>query len=175
MQMRTFRLYPKEQRWWSFNDYDAVLTVMERLHPESVLEFGPGSSTLALIEGGAEKIDTCEDDPKWFSVYHQRLELKFPQVHLVAYSWAEPLRIAEIDDRRYDMALIDGPLGTERRPHVLDYCLARCTAVLMATETWKTKGLRTAIAERVDIWHRYVEWMDTGPLSGGFALVTRPC
>ena len=171
-----FRLYPVEQRWWSMNDYGAVLDVMTRLQPSTVLEFGPGSSTLALIEGGAARIDCCEDSPVWAATYRDRLVRRFPSiVRLVEYVWAEPLVIPAVNGCQYDLALIDGPYGTERRPTVLEYCLARCQAVLMPTEDYKARGLRPAIAAIVARLGLIVEWMETGPLSGGFALVTRPC
>lgn len=174
--MSPFRLYPDEQSWWSFADYQAVLDVMARLRPDTVLEFGPGSSTLALIEGGATRIDTCEDDRIWYDVYEPRLARRFPAiVRLHRYVWSDPLRIPALDDQRYDLALIDGPFNTPRRPAVLEYALARCAAVLMPTEEYKTapmlRPLITAIAANTG---RSLEIVETGPLSGAFALIGGP-
>lgn len=169
---RTFQLYPEEQHWWSFNDYGAVLDVMERLRPKKMLEFGPGSSTLALIEGGAEHIDTCEDDPHWAQVYEERLVPRFPGiVSLHRYTWSDPLKIAAIARRRYDLALIDGPRDTTKRMPVIGYALMRCARVLVPTES--ATGGGNVLVPLTGFEDEYqVEWMETGPLAGGFALVT---
>lgn len=172
-----FVLYPEEQRWWSFQDYAAVLGIMERLRPRRVLEFGPGSSTLALIEGGAAHIDTCEDRQEWADVWQERLVRRFREVvHLRRYHWTDPVSITAIDGERYDLALIDGPFGTPQRPAAIAYALARCTYVLAPTEDYQTEnaGLRASIHRMALDAGRPVEFYETGPLSGGFALVG-PC
>lgn len=165
-----FRLYPEERHWWSFSDYRAVLETMRALQPKRVLEFGPGSSTLALIEGGAERVDTCEDDPEWAEVYEDRLQRKFPDVvRLYRYVWADPLAIPAIDGDRYDLALIDGPRDTMSRLAVVRYALERCAAVLVPAELESEDflpALRAIAAERG--WDLSVR--ETGPLAGGFAL-----
>ena len=51
--IREFRLYPREEHFCSFADYGAILDTVRRLDAKRVLEFGPGHSTLALVEGGA--------------------------------------------------------------------------------------------------------------------------
>lgn len=175
--MSEFRLYPEEARWWSFNDYRAVLDVMRRLQPARVLEFGPGSSTLALIEGGAAHIDTCEDDPAWERVYRARLEGKYPDlVALRAYVWSDPITIPAIDGERWDLGLIDGPLATPRRHAAIDYCCERCASVLIPTEDDGRKHasfLRPIIEAAASRYALELEYMETGPLSGGFALLSR--
>lgn len=179
MRAPRFKLYPEEASWWSFEDYQAVLDAMLKLGARRVLEFGPGSSTLALIEGGAETIVTCEDSPEWAEVYEERLARRFPEiVRLHRYNWPEGKRLSipAISRLRFDLALIDGPLGTERRPEVLRYALARCTRVLMPTEEFKTRAfLRPIIAEIAGQAGRQVEFTETGPFSGAFALVGPPC
>lgn len=169
-----FKLYPEERHWWSFEDYGAVLDVMQRLTPARVLEFGPGSSTLALIEGGATHIDTCEDAPDWADVYAERLERKYPDiVHLHRYDWVDPLTIPSIDDERYDLALIDGPRGTDQRAVVVRYALERCRAVLVPTEDGNPRVRQALHAIAFEKgWHLVIAEM--GPPTGGFALLTRP-
>lgn len=172
-----FRLYPAEQRWWSFNDYAAVLDVVRRLRPSTVLEFGPGSSTLALIEGGAGTVDCCEDDERWYRVYHERLELRYPKiVRMVRYLWSDPVWIPGLEENRYDLALIDGPRGTPNRPAVIEYCLARCAWVLACCESNEGSHL---IRDACDVFaaktFRRVTYTQTGPLSGSFALFDPPC
>lgn len=170
--MQTFRLYPEERHWWSFNDYGAVLGVVRRIQAARVLEFGPGSSTLALIEGGVAHVDACEDNPDWSGVYRERLERRFPKVvTLHDYVWSDPVSVPAVDGQRYDLALIDGP-NIDQRPAVIDYALARCDYVLFPTEDhWTAPSLR-ALAPEIAARHgRKLEIMDTGPLSGGFALI----
>lgn len=180
--MRTFKLYPEERHWWSMNDYGAVVDAMAELRAHDfatarVLEFGPGSSTLALVEGGAETIDTCEDNPDWAQVYEARLVPRFPtpefaaRIALHRYVYGDPLRIPAIDDRRYDLALIDGPLGTDHRPAVVRYALARCRAVLVPTED-KNPAFRRMLHAIADELGWRISVAETGPLSGGFALFT---
>lgn len=177
--MSGFRLYPEEARWWSFQDYQAVFDVVRRLRPGRVLEFGPGSSTLALIEGGSGVIDTCEDNPDWAQVYEERLVDRFPgAVRLHRYQFADPLVTVnpEVDAAIFDLALIDGPRGTENRPAVLRYCLKRCLHVLMPCEEWQTRAwLRPIISAQAAEVGAPVEFFETGPLSGAFALVGPTC
>lgn len=172
--MTGFKLYPEERPWWSFQDYQAVLDAMSRIGitAPSVLEFGPGSSTLALIEGGAGRIDACEDDPDWAEVYQRRIVERFPQiVRILPYVWGEEFEVSGVADS-YDLALIDGPRGTERRPAVLRYAIRRCRWVLMCCEEHNTRPwLRDDIRSIADDAGRSVEFTVTGPLSGAFALV----
>ena len=160
----SFRLYPVAQHWWSLADYGAVLEVVRRLQPKTVLEFGPGSSTLALIEGGAGHIDCCEDDP-------------YPgAVEMIAYGWTDPVAIPAVDGKLYDMALIDGPRTTENRVAVLDYCLQRCAAVMIPLEESPDRHglgyLRPHVMAAAKSYGRTVELIESGPLSGTFALLT---
>jgi len=127
---RTFALFPKAQRWWSFADHGVLMDLMLRLQPKTVLEFGPGSSTLALVEGGAVSIDTCEDNPDWLAVYEERLAPRFWDIlTLHAYTATDPLTIPAIDQRRYDFAFVDGPRLTHTRGREIQYALDRCAWV----------------------------------------------
>lgn len=169
-----FVFYPEAKHWWSLADYGAVLGTVRALEARTVLEFGPGSSTLALVEGGATKIDTCEDDPKWLEVHRSRLGRKFGGVVEVhAYTWRDPLEIPALEGRRYDMALIDGPHDTPRRPAVLEYCLQRAAAVLIPTEDHKVASppLRPSIERLAGVYRASLEIVETGALSGAFALL----
>lgn len=170
--MSPFRLYPEAKHYWSLADYGAVLAVMRARTPWSVLEFGPGSSTLALVEGGAVQIDSCEDDEGWRQTYQERLAQRYPHVGIVPYTWADPLSVPAIDGKRYDLALIDGPADVGRRPAVIAYALARCTAVLVPLEESEGRSLRRAVVWLADRAGRSVEYSMTGPLAGSFALIT---
>lgn len=175
---RIFTLYPEERHWWSFNDYGAVLDAVEsaraQVGPEfRVLEFGPGSSTLALIEGGATAIDACEDDPHWAQVYRKRLQPRFPDVITIReYTLSTPLAIPAVDDRRYHFALIDGPRDTTRRADVIAYALERADVVMVPAESDGGEGLRPTIRKLARKYGRKITWRETGPLAGGFAILT---
>lgn len=174
--MTDFRLYPFECRWWSFNDYGAVLDTMRAIgNPQRILEFGPGSSTLALIEGGATHVDTCEDDMNWARVYRERLQSVYPQlVNICDYVWSPYLVVPGIAGKRYDMALIDGPRETALRPVVVEYCIARCTHVLVPLECNEgSRFMREAVHRLAG--DRSITITDTGPLAGAFALIGPPC
>lgn len=172
-----FRYFPDEQHWCSFSDYGCILDVTKRLQAKRVLEFGPGSSTLALIEGGAELIDSCEDDPHWFVHYHAHLEAHFRAiVNLRPYAWDPILSIPGVDGQRYDLALIDGPRQTPLRPLVVDYCLRCCAAVLVPLECDDGSTLMREACTALAVDHgRPLEIMHTGPLAGAFALIGPPC
>lgn len=165
-------LYPAEgAHWWSACDHQAVVDVVRRTGAQTVLEFGPGTSTLSLIEGGAMRIDACEDDPHWFHIHCRRVEDRYPErVTMVPYTWGgPPMQINGLADR-YDLALIDGPRQVERRPAVLQFCLDRCDRVLIPLEEWDASGdngLRRAVCATG--WP--VTYLDTGPLAGTFALL----
>lgn len=169
----SFRLYPNEAHWWSFADYGHVVATVERLRPTNVLEFGPGSSTLALIEGGAAHVDTCEDDEHWSTIARERIAAKFPQhVDVHDYRWSDPVHVAVCDDRRYDLGLIDGPQSTERRACVIRYALERCKAVLVPTEEDAYgNGIIRGFCEDIgDMLGKRCKYTHTGPLAGGFVL-----
>jgi len=176
---REFKLFKEDARWWSLNDYGAVVGAMRKTGAKRVLEFGPGNSTLALIDGGAESIDTCEHVEDWARVWDERLVKRFPRVvRLHRYSWPKSasLSIPPVDGQRFDLTLIDGP-DTERRPDVVRYALARSTWVLVPTEELTAKpsktwpGMRAILQEIADRAGRPLEFAETGPLSGAFALI----
>lgn len=168
----TFRLYPEPTSWWSLSDYSTVLTVMGQLRPQTVLEFGPGSSTLALIEGGATQIDCCEDDPVWFKTYCERLEDVFPKiVIMLPFEWQDPLDVNVVREKQYDLALVDGPLQIERRGAVIRFCAERCRYLLVPLEDGESNNLRDV----VESLGRPVKYIASGPLAGTFALVGPPC
>lgn len=169
----SFRLYPIEQHWCSFADYGAILSVVERLQPQRVLEFGPGSSTLALIEGGARHIDALEDQDAWLQIWHGRLSLHAHIAKLHKYQWSDPLTTT-LDDQRYELGLIDGPVETPRRYACVEYCLQRCDAVLVPLEEHPGhQYLRPLVLDMAARYERSIELIeDTGPLAGAFVLLT---
>lgn len=174
-------LYPEDgAHWWSRADYDYVVRITRELSAKRVLEFGPGTSTLALVEGGASWIDTCEDDPHWFEVHTERLVPLFPEViHMRPYRWRPIPCILGVDGRRYDMGLIDGPAKTEHRAAVIVYAMAHCQRVVVPLEETPEEagiGFMRGIVHRfANLFGRSVRITDTGPLAGSFAVIGPPC
>lgn len=101
-------LYPAEgASWWSRADHDNLLEGLARFKPQRVLEFGPGASTLTLIEGGAAQVETYEDDPDWAALYRERLAKQFPQIVTVHYYLRG--RVPDVGGKLFDLAFVDGP------------------------------------------------------------------
>ena len=77
---------------------------------KSALEFGPGTSTWALIEAGCERILSCEYDDTWRATAKTKFA-EFPQVEVVRF-WDEPEARAEIPEgEQFDIAFVDSPKG----------------------------------------------------------------
>ena len=169
-------LYPDDAHWCSRADYAAILETAKRVGAKRVLEFGPGTSTLALIEAGAEHIDACEDDEHWYGVYAERLERVYPVVHMRRYEWAPVLKIQGVNNRRYDLAVIDGPAETRKRGASIVYALAHAGWVLVALEEHDCEPyLRRVVEGFARLFARPLEIWQTGPLAGSYALMGPPC
>lgn len=170
---RRFRLYQTEQHWCSFADYCAILDATIAISPRTVLEFGPGWSTLALIEGGAKAITAVEDQPYWASVTARRTAAIAPGVvSVVEYKWCDPLVVPGIaDGARFDLGLIDGPRETPRRPPVIAYCAARCDRLLVPLETDGGEHLALFVRALAARTGRSFERLETGPLAGAYGLI----
>ncbi len=104
----SFDLYKTETATLRFKDYGLIIKEAHRVNAKSALEFGPGHSTLALIESGLECIVTCEHDEGWREKAMAKFR-EFPQVRVTTYL-NEPVAVAEID-RNFDIAFVDSPKG----------------------------------------------------------------
>jgi hypothetical protein len=101
-----FKLYTVERECLPFVDYATLLREFQGV--KTVLEFGPGVSTLALIEAGVEKIVTLEHLPEWFNKAVEKFK-DYPQVEIRPY-WDEPTVLADVEED-FDVALVDSPKG----------------------------------------------------------------
>jgi hypothetical protein len=98
--------------------------------------------------------------------------LRFPEIVTIhQYEWAQKLSIPALDDQAFDLALIDGPKEAAKRLPVLTYALQRATAVLVPVDD--SKGLVTRLEQLAKGKTHAVQIMETGPLAGSFALITR--
>lgn len=94
-------------------DYSALLEIARGHY--SVLEFGPGISTFAFIEAGAQVIDSYEHAEKW----RRDARLKFreyPQVRIFSY---ENIPYLLGPDRRYNIAFVDSPSGGKNSSRII--------------------------------------------------------
>lgn len=123
--IRPFTLYREETRWWSFADHENLMQALERFRPERVIEFGPGASTLALIEAGVAYIDAYEDDPDYMRAHRERFA-SFPQVHLHAFDVGTVPTVDEL----YDLAFVDGPRHSGTRRPIIEL-VDRCACIVV--------------------------------------------
>lgn len=159
--------------FWGEGDQATVLAVTTRLRPNRVLEFGPGFSTLALLDGGARYIDCCEDRADWRDVWQERLRGYSDRLRFIDYAWSDSIIIPELAGNSYDLALVDAPFDTTIRRPVIEYCLDRCAAVLVPLEVMHGDGLRRIVIALTEERGLKIELLESGPVAGGFALLTR--
>jgi hypothetical protein len=108
--MAMFALYHDERNIFSFDDYGALLAECRRINARTILEFGPGISTLALIESGAERIATCEYQDQWIAAAQERLK-GHRQVSLHRYRNDAEVSVNGLCRARFDLAFVDSPVG----------------------------------------------------------------
>jgi len=112
-----FKLYTEERPTFRFQDYGTLISRVQGDGAKTALEFGPGISTLALIEAGLERVVTLEYDPEWFDKAKERFR-EYPQVEVRRF-WDEPEARAELEpDERFDVAFVDSPKGYKNIPGV---------------------------------------------------------
>lgn len=106
--MTGFNLYKKQTPTFPFEDYGALMEEVKSLGAKSCIEFGPGTSTLALIESGLERIVTCEHDNKWREAAETKFK-QYPQVEVTSYR-NDPTATCNVTGQ-FDMAFVDSPKG----------------------------------------------------------------
>jgi hypothetical protein len=110
-----FQLYREQSRIFEFDDYGALLGECQRVGARNILEFGPGISTLALIESGAERVVTCEYQDRWLASAQELLK-GHPQVSVHRYHNEIDVRVSGLaSGKEFDFAFVDSPLGSPSR------------------------------------------------------------
>lgn len=110
-----FDLYRQEKAIFTFDDYNALLEECRTRNANRVLEFGPGISTLALIESGCGAILTCEYNDRWFNSAHELFKGR-PEVSLLRYRNDPEVSVAGLaPDDTFDLAFVDSPIGIPSR------------------------------------------------------------
>ena len=112
-----FDLYRKERSIFRLEDYGALMEIVLARGIRTVLEFGPGISTLAFIEAGVERITSLEYLPQWRKVAAQEFA-QYPQVTIGAFDNAPVIDPPAIAGMSFDLAFVDSPIGegTRRAP-----------------------------------------------------------
>jgi hypothetical protein len=110
----TYKLYKTEQRILPFDDYGAILESAKGC--KTALEFGPGSTTLALIEAGVEQITSYEYHAKWLAEMQKRLK-DYPQVTIKKFDDVPVLTMLE--PVRFDIAVVDSPPGGKNSTRIV--------------------------------------------------------
>ena len=119
-----FRLYQKEEDTLPFADYQMIMDEVRRIGAKTALEFGPGYTTLALIEAGVEKIVSLESDGEWLEKKRDELRI-YPQVHIAHYNNSPVVTADPIAEQGvFDIAIVDAPAGFHypipgRKPRVV--------------------------------------------------------
>jgi hypothetical protein len=103
---------------------DTLYAVMDLFHPKTVLEYGPGESTMMILMcRSVEYVRSIEHDPFWlekFKTHGLAIDLVF-QPDLEKYPY-------EIGDRiRYDLVFVDG----RSRVKCLEQCKLISDLVIM--------------------------------------------
>lgn len=107
-----FRLYRDERSVFGFDDYGALISEVKRLDANRVLEFGPGLSTLALVEAGCGDIITLEYQARWRTAAKNRL-WQHKTVKILPYENSPEISIPDLEKSRFDMIFVDSPIGTD--------------------------------------------------------------
>jgi hypothetical protein len=105
-----FRLYKQQRSIMSFEDYGHIVRFAREIGATSALEFGPGVSTLALVEAGVRRIATCEYQAKFLVQARQKLA-RYPQVRLYGFRNSSPAVVDGLPPGRFDVAFVDSPVG----------------------------------------------------------------
>lgn len=174
-----FKLYSQEHRIFEFVDYAVLMDECRRVKARSVLEFGPGSSTMAFIEAGCDRVVTCEYQDRWLNAAVEKLK-SYPQVSVHRFVNKLDVEVHGVSRNDFDLAFVDSPLGAEARSYValdgqegcsrlntLLYAIDRAPVVLFHDA--KREGEQLSLQRVAEMGHR-VEMIETPK---GFARITR--
>jgi len=89
-----------------------ILSPMKR--PLNLLEFGPGLSTHFFLGLGDVRVVSLESDEKWYQAALREFN-GMERLELYRFENSPQLSIPEINDRCFDVAFVDAPVGMPRR------------------------------------------------------------
>lgn len=147
------------------DDADALRAIVRDNRISSVLEFGPGASTRVLLEAGADRVTTCENDPHLF----RAARLHFCQdsrVAVVHYMLGGDIAVPKLDGKAFDAAYINAPDGD--RMNTLRCALRACGLVFV--QDAKRSDRMSTLGRIADEGFAMCEMIDTAK---GIAAVYR--
>lgn len=128
-------------------DIENLKKEIVRTGAKTVLEFGPGATTQAMLDAGVERIVTCEHIDKWLDVARERFA-NDDRVNVLKYYDDMPCVVEGLaDTERFDLGLVDSPKGFNpvRKVHpeapdcsrlnTLVYAVNHCKVVLLHDAT----------------------------------------
>ncbi len=161
------------------DDNERISEEIKRVKAETVLEFGPGDSTQAMLDMGIKRIVTCENINKWFLVAKKRFKNE-KRVTILRFYDEMPCRVDGLgENERFDLGFVDAPKGFNparkihegfsdcSRLNTLLYALQRCKVVLLHDAT---RPLERATLFRV--WATGLVDIDFIPNKLGMARIT---
>jgi hypothetical protein len=114
------RLYRNENpKILPFEDYDLIVSIVSSLKCKVALEFGPGATTLALLDAGVETVDTYEHNQLWFDRAQHSLRTFRDQQRVFVHMYKNDAKIHLPSSPRimFDVAIVDSPVGVSKRRH----------------------------------------------------------
>jgi hypothetical protein len=113
-----FELFREERAVFTFDDYAAVMGAVRGM--KRVMEFGPGASTLAMIEAGVEHIVSAECSPLWEAKARVSLHeyIDAGRVEIIRFTNTVPVTFSQEVEGPFDLVFVDSPVGIEARSAV---------------------------------------------------------
>jgi len=111
-------------------EYAFLQQFCKEKHIKSVLEFGPGTSTLAFLDAGCDVV-SIEENWKWFQVAQRTLML--PNCTLLLGAPPAIMDHPRIAASSFDLAFVDGPgaKGPLPRLHSMQAAMSRASIVIL--------------------------------------------
>lgn len=125
------------------DDKEILTSEVARLGAESLLEFGPGTSTEFFLTTPLKRIVTCEYLDEWLTVAREQFKDE-ARVTVLPFTDTFPVEVEGLDpDEKFDIGFIDAPKGFNpvrkihpgfadtSRLNTCMFALERCKVVLL--------------------------------------------
>jgi hypothetical protein len=160
-----FDLFKTEQNVFTFDDYGSLMRAVSGA--KRVFEFGPGASTLAMIEAGVESIVSAECNREWRKKAEDRLResIEAGRVEIIGFTNSCPVEFDAEIIGEFDIAFVDSPVGIEARSAVRHKGQENCSrlntvisalelAPIVLLHDAKRRGEQATLQRVSDLGHR---------------------